>query len=187
MKQAERILRDRLETRDADLLGCVRRNLWSDEEHPWRLVRGNALPALLGDRHTITTPTGPLDFFLLQDRWLLQFRGGQWNDYWKKDFFLLWSLITTYSTYDLSPTVLVLWENKGVLNPLHVEVPPNLEPETLAAEAVERYNSDPPGRISKSGPQAMRICKHCPVKRQCDAVDKQEGDDGDWSEDYPFP
>lgn len=187
MKKVEEMLRERLELADPGLIGCRRRNAWQSDDVPWRHVRGNALLACIGERHTTQTGVGDLDCFLLSDRWLLQFRGGQWNTYWLEDFFDLWSLVHAGGLRDISRSIIVLHENHGELDVKRVDVPEHLDSDARARTILQEYNADPPGRIPKSGPRAQRVCRYCPVKQRCDITDKKRGEDTDWSPNYPIP
>ena len=146
--------------------------------------------ATVGDKKSMQTPVGELEFFMMEDFEVLQYRGGPWNLDWVEDMYDLWSLVWLYWDVDengISPTIIILHENHGELDIKEVAVPENLNPETRADFIIKGYNADPPVRIPKSGPRALRICPHCPHKIRCDAEDKLRGQDQDWSPNYPTP
>lgn len=183
------ILERYLRLEDSNLLGCRRRNLWGDDK-PWRDVRGNALLYVLGHRRSVTTPVGPLEYFAQRNH-LLQFRGGPWKTYWTQDFLDLWCLATAYGSRPLDPTIIVLHENKGELDVKEIEVPERLQDRTEATAraltCVQELLEDPPGRISKADTRASHVCRYCPVKQRCDAIDETRGETDDWGPAYPRP
>lgn len=181
-------LEEQLSLEDPGFVGCTRRTMW-DDAPAWRTARSNALLALLGELGYAYTPAGGFEFFALHSTWLLQFRGGQWNDYWYDDFFTTWSVVKNYSdlTDTLSRTIIVLQENKGELEIHHVTVPEDLDHEGICERKLFGIQADPPGRIAKNTPRAVRVCRYCPVKQRCDAMDVLKGEQEDWSPSYPRP
>lgn len=189
MQELKRRLESELVLEDPGLVGCRRRSVWTEESRSWRWVRSNALLALLGDKYCACTPAGDFEFFALSHTWLLQFRGGQWNDYWYEDFFDTWAIAHEFSelSESLSHTIIVLQENKGELTIHNIPVPEELNPIHRTQHILEQFNADPPGRIPKSGSRAAHICRYCPVKLQCDSTDKLRGETHDWTPSYPQP
>ena len=185
MESLKTKLRNQLELADPGFIGCVRRNLLADETPKWSWISGNALSALVGEKHDIETPVGTFQAFLLKDRWLLQFRGGTWNDYWYDDFFLTWAVINEYSDLDLSRTIIVFHENRGQLTVRNVVVPDHYDPSAEVADALAQMESDPPGRLNKSRPRALRVCRYCPMLTRCNAIDQANGDTDDWHHEFP--
>lgn len=176
------------------LVGCRRRGRWSaDERLSWRYLRGNALLSTVGAKEMVTTPLGPLEYYVHYEdgkTYLLQFRGGPWNLDWVQDFYDLWSIIESADTIEhtaLSHTILVVNENQGEVSVKEVEVPKTWLPSVRYEKMLSEAASDPPGRISKSGSRAARVCPRCPHKQRCDAEDILQGDTNDWAPSYPKP
>jgi hypothetical protein len=184
----EELLQDKLSLSSSGLVGCARRNAWApDEAGGWRHVRGNALLAHLGDKYTAYVgPDGMTteEFFARNERWLLQFRGGPWSMWWVEDFYDLWSIAAVGSALSLSPTIVVLNENKGDLDIKYVTVPDTLDPEERVDRLLAAATADPPERISKADARALRVCSHCPVRTRCNTLDKLHHEDLDWSPTY---
>lgn len=172
------------------MVGCRRRGAWTEESEQWNRISGNALLAVLGTQESVLTPQGGFDFYV-KDTHLLQFRGGEWKDYWIEDFFDAWALVTACEPYDdgliLSRDIIVLQENKGDIQVHSVGVPPSMNAGRRAERIMAELTADPPSRIPKSGPRAAHVCRFCPVKQRCDATDKLRGEIQDWSPNYPTP
>lgn len=178
------ILKERLTLSNPGITGCRRRNVWTDEQTKWSHLRGNALLAILGDRHEVNTPRGDFSFYLVGGRFLIQFRGGQWNMDWVEDFLDEWSVAVACGQLDLSHTIYVLVENKGQLTVTEVTVPDDHDADARAGQIFDELAANPPARISKGGARAMRVCRYCPCKMRCDATDTLQGDTQDWSPSY---
>ncbi len=168
------------------LVGCVRRNVWSGQsKQDWRRSRGVSLLALVGEMREVWHPDGAFDVHTYNDH-LIVFRGGPWNTYWVKDIVDLWVITSQYFKW-LSPTVYVLHEEKGTLDIKPIEMPAH-EHATRYADIENRDpDADPPPRISKSTTHAVRVCRFCPHKTRCDALDTLRGDIQDYSPSYPKP
>lgn len=182
-KRIKSELRDELMLRDPGFVGCVRRNKWTGEE-PWRRIRGHALPYVVAEKVSFRTPAGPMDAFVKANRFMVEFRAGQWNHYWMDDIKRRWAFLEYCTQLDLSRTVYVLHENKGELTVKQVHIPESFSSKEEVREAIEEYKSDPPGRLDKNSARAVRICRYCPVQQKCDNTDREHGDTGDWSDSY---
>lgn len=175
---------DRLSLRDGNLLGCHRRNMWEGGNASYRMLRGNALLDLASKhRYMIRGPTGPIDFYVDINGRLLQFRAGSWKSYWVDDMFLLWSIISPHM--EIPREITLLWEREGDLEVLEIVVPSREKPEAEVAAAVQSLMSNPPGRLAKNSQRAYHVCRYCPSKLKCDAVDVSRGETQDWGDGYP--
>ena len=177
-------LKEALTLKDPGYIGCIRRNQWEEGDEPWRRVRGHALPWVAARKRQFRTPHGTMEAFIKADRWMVEFRAGQWNQYWMDDIKRRWAFVQYCTSLDLSRTVFVLHENKGELTVKEVHIPENFNPEQEVRDAIDDYESDPPGRIAKNSARAHRICRYCPVQRDCDLKDREIGDTDDWSDSY---
>lgn len=177
-------IKEALKTHDAGLIGCHRKNRWTDDEY--RDVRGNALLELAGDKIAFSTPVGPFNSYIRDKTTLLQFHGGPWKEHRRQDIIDEWCIVMAHTSMDLDDEAKVLIENKGELSVKTIPIP-DVSPYERFTEILDSYTSDPPGRIDKSTSKAYNMCRYCPVKQKCDATDKQEGDTDDWGASYPIP
>ena len=172
---------------DPGLVGCQRRAEWlSEEDVPWRWIRGNALLNLFGERKTIYTFAGPMEVYMYHN-WLTLYRGGPWNTHWVEDFYDTWSLAVEDENLSepLSGTIIVFHEDKGNLD---LKILPAPEDPTVRVARMQHDSAlTPRGRISKATNYAVKTCRWCPVKTRCDAHDKLRGEDGDHAPSYPTP
>lgn len=180
----EQELREVLDLERSPLLGCPRRNAWVPEP-AWRDSRGNALLQLVGKKSRVFLDEGPHEFFS-KGNFLLAFRGGDWQHYWNQGLIDEWAVIRS-AWPQLSNTVIILHERHGELDVRLLPIEEGYDWHERLTYLRERASGDPPGRISKAGARAFRVCVHCPVKRECDATDKLHHDDKDWHPRYPLP
>lgn len=168
---------------DPGLIGCQRRNVWTGGTKP--NLRGNSLLAMLGDKTTVETPVGPLEYYRHYDT-ILQFRGGPWQDHWADDFSVLWSVINTYGTIKLAPHIMLIQENQGELDVVEVPILERTRDvaDALARAVIEGRKSNPPARIAKNTNRAFRTCTGCPHRTRCNAADLLAGATQDWSDSY---
>lgn len=176
-------LQTKLYLRTSELVGCTRRNRWSESALQWRSRRGNALLLLAADDvATIETPAGFVDLpihYVQQDHIdaeLLQFRGGTWKAWWEEDIRLLLAMTRVYSTLGLTGCV-VLHEDQGDLTTRYIAAEP-LMAHAMTATALRHWEQF--ARIAKDTVRAFTVCPYCPVKERCDAEDLQTGATADW-------
>lgn len=180
-QELKKAIEEPLRSRDGYILGCRRRNIWAPSAS-FRHNRGNALLAMAGEKYSVHGPTGePIDFWLYRNHYLMMFRAGEWKQYWSEDFNVLWAYID--SCWDIGDKVLVVHENKGKLNVVELGVSKGVAYDALE-KALEDLRVDPPGRLAKNTPRAYHVCRFCPVKQRCDAMDQLRGETDDWGANY---
>ncbi len=84
----------------------------------------------------------------------------------------------------LSPRVLVMHENKGIMVMRSVEFDKDFD-QQVVTDILQSHQDQ--ARISKATTRALKVCRWCPHKQRCDALDKLHGEDTDWHPDYPTP
>jgi hypothetical protein len=172
------VLSSLLENKPCFMIGCVRQNLWRQEQ--WKDYRGDSLLSVLGLRTPVDTPVGPFDVYM-HDRFILQFRGGARKPWLDDDCRTLCALVDRFSS--LQPYgVIVLQELDGKLSEYYIDAPSAEDAKFLVDQAIEQWSIE--GRIPKNSYRAAVICKRCPAKRRCDAHDLANGQTGDWPKDY---
>lgn len=175
-------LKRSLQLKDSELIGCIRQNRWREEPLPWGFLRGNALCSLVGLKIRGYSPAGEFDVFLRHDGDLIVlFRGGRWKEWWNEDIYLLAALSKLYISSTLKGAI-VLHELDNKLEEVYVTAPSTEEAKVLVQTALDNWMASK--RIRKDSPRARAYCFHCPVKKQCDSTDLQEGEDRDWPADY---
>lgn len=186
MNDIQKHLTKELSCEDPGLVGCQRRQEWIPGDPPWRWIRGNALLGVVGRKDLIFTPAGKMQAYFYADS-LIVYRAGPWNTHWVEDFYDTWSLVRAdeLDPDDLSRTILVFHEDKGLLDIKKVPAP--LDWRERVDRMVSDHKKEPRGRISKATSHAIKVCRFCPVKYACDAHDKLRGEDTDWSPSYPQP
>jgi hypothetical protein len=171
------LIQQSLSTSRTPLLGCPRQNLWSPQEY--RDYRGEALLAAVGSKCQIDTPYGSLDFYMYGP-WVLQFRGGYKKPWWDEDVTLLCAIVSRWCS--IQPDgVIIIQELDGKLSQYYVDAPSADTARALVDAAIKRLTAE--DRISKSSPRAS-ICRHCLVKKACDALDLERGQTQDWPKGY---
>jgi hypothetical protein len=165
------------------LMGCVRRNVWTEgaEAQTWKWRRGTALLAVAAHKSAFVWPGGVFDCFstFTQDGLVLFiFRGGKPKPWWRDDAMVLAGAIATNSAFVLAG-VCVVFEVDGALHERYFEAPAE-EAAARYMEALEGWKGEHPTRINKQSPRGTVICKSCPVKNRCDALDMELGETGDW-------
>ena len=172
------------------LVGCIRRNLKTQELDPvpYDLQR-NALLGAFADFHVISTPVGPIGIWLY-DNTVVRVNGGDMRWWWEWDLLHEWSLVQTYSGYSLRPYAYFI-QLVGPRMLYHYVNFADWEEEDwkgVAGDIVQSACTDPPARIAKNIDRAYIVCKRCPVKRECDTLDAvtPQGK-ADWGRSYPFP
>lgn len=171
---------DRLRVRGAVLLGCHRRNNWEDESS-YRMLRGNAILKMAGQSYMVQTPAGAMDFYVeTETDSLLQFRAGsEWRQYWMDDAAIIWAFV--HSQLGLSNIIKFIVEHKGNIKIVERMVP-NVPDEEVISRVLKLYNSN--GRLAKNTQRAYHVCRYCPFKARCDALDISRGDTDDWGANY---
>jgi hypothetical protein len=111
---------------------------------------------------------------------ILQFRGGQWKDWWQEDCKLLGVIVNTYSSLHVS-CVDLIQEVDGKLYAHYIGVPTGDEAQRLASRALQSWWGE--DRIAKNSPRAY-VCQFCSVKGRCDALDQERGQTTDWPPNY---
>jgi hypothetical protein len=182
MKNLIDTLIDSIVLKDPGVIGCRRRNVWTDQQNSWQFLRGGAILAAVGELHEVEFHAGVFEFYV-HDNCLLQFRGGPWRTYWIEDFYDAWAVASTFGP-ELDRQIRVFHESAGDIVVIDVDVPVHITPQARTLSIISELESDPPGRIRKSGERAMRVCRYCPVKARCDAADTLRGDTQDWSPSY---
>jgi len=171
------LLQKTLTTEPCPFLGCVRANKWAAAK--WRNLRGDALLAALSEKWLINTPFGDFHIYVYGPH-IVQFRGGQWRQWWDDDCKLLCALVATFSS--LQPDgVIILQEVDSELTEYYVAAPHYEEGKQLVEQALAQWKVD--GRIAKNSPRAA-MCTYCSVKRRCDAKDLEEGATKDWDPNW---
>jgi hypothetical protein len=122
---------------------------------------------------------GPFTFYLWEGE-VLQFRGGQWKDWWHDDCRLLGVVINAYSSLNVKDVVLIQ-EVDGALYAHYIGVPTGDEAQVLLSRALRDWQDE--GRIAKNSPRAY-VCHFCSVKGKCDALDQERGQTTDWPPHY---
>ena len=167
------------------LSGCMRRNQWDLRKPKYSLVKGNAVLFTMGaERVTISTPAGPSDHMILGTKVCL-FRAGPWRPYWVDDAHAEIKLLRVcgIAAHDVA---LIAHENKGEL--VVKEVDCGDHPDCYMSDLTSLFKFyKEQDRILKHDQRALRICRSCPVKQKCDALDRERGETSDWHIDYPFP
>jgi len=159
------------------LVGCTRANQWGSRN--WRNVRGDAVLAAIGTLCPIDTPAGPFNVYLFNHD-ILQFRGGQWKDWWRDDCQLLGAVVNNYTSFNVK-TVDLIQEVDGNLSIHYIDIPTSDEAQVLISRALRDWWDA--GRIAKDSPRAY-VCKFCSVKGKCDALDQERGQTHDWPPNY---
>lgn len=166
-------LQKTLATEPCPFTGCIRANKWSSLK--WRSMRGDSLLAWVGEKLPIETPYGNFDVYA-QGPHLLQFRGGQFRDWWIADCQLLCALVSHFSS--LQPDgVALISELDGELREYYIDALPYDAAHQLVELALQQWKVD--GRIAKNSPRAA-MCTYCSVKRRCDAKDLEDKATQDW-------
>ena len=111
---------------------------------------------------------------------VLQFRGGQWKDWWRDDCQLLGAVINNYSSLNVQEVEL-FQEVDGNLKVHYIYVPAGDEAQALVSRALHDWWTE--GRIAKNSPRAY-VCTFCSVKARCDALDQERGQTEDWPHNY---
>jgi len=172
----------------SELLGCMRRNRQTAEDI-WRLQKNNAFLLLMGGQKIIMeTPIGPAEAVVINRGngfSVMSYRAGQWQDYWLEDLTLERDIVSNCTSLNMSPSDVLVWEYNGELNITYHPAAPHGG--LLMARAVAGFNASPTVRIPKNTHRALRTCRYCPIKRLCDATDRERGEDNDWHKEYPYP
>lgn len=171
-----------LQTRQSELVGCQRQNRFRGPDTSWRYLRGNALCAQLGYKITVNTPIDELDvFYEPEEKVIIFYRGGKWKPWWAHDIELTLALCKLYLNEGVTGAY-VLHELDNELTQTYVSSPDSDEASELVQVALEGWRNH--SRIHKDSPRAQALCQYCPVKRQCDAVDLEQGATHDWPAGY---
>lgn len=165
-------------------MGCTRRNLWTGKDNTyWPHLRGNAVLESACTVAFVHTDWGTEEAYIF-DRCLVEYRAGEWKPYWVDDIMDRWALFREKCGMHIEDDILVVHENKDNLT---IRTIRGMEASKRVARMESEASKDPPGRIAKNTLKAYNTCYHCPVKRQCDKIDREQGETDDWGSNYPFP
>jgi hypothetical protein len=182
-----RLLGEALARRHLPVVGCPRQNrLAQSHDSDWRWLRGQALAAVVGTRHTITTPQFYFDIWTVQDPtgdlYLIEFRGGKRKPWWHEDLTLTLAFVLVHSSLPVVGAVLV----QELDNSLYIDYigAPSLdEAQPLVSEALARWHNH--SRIPKNGSRALASCRYCTVASSCDQLDLERNETQDWPQNQP--
>jgi len=173
-----------LQNKPPVLIGCVRRNEWHGWDNIWKLIRGNAILQCIGERVAVKYPLGVFVVWLRENREdaydVLQFRGGPYRYWWDQDCRNLASLVSVYTSLNITGTVL-FHEFDNVLRTRYYPRP--ADSKAVVEALMLHYHSgteESPIRLKKDTQQGRVYCYNCPVKQRCDAKDMELGETTDW-------
>ncbi|OHD28403.1 MAG: hypothetical protein A2Y38_16635 [Spirochaetes bacterium GWB1_59_5] len=177
-------LHRKFKARKALPVGCIRQNILL-EAPIWRDLRGNAVLAGLGTWVTIDAKeAGEFDVWLKQDKFgvhLLQFRGGKRKQWWVSDCQDLMCLILNHTSLLLKGCWLIS-ELDGTLSVEYIDAPAYEEAVTRTTQLLEDLRKQV--RIRKNSPRGQAACPRCPAKNTCDALDLENGETADWTNEW---
>ncbi len=167
-------LKQKFLSTECPLVGCMRQNAWSARTR-WQDYRGKAILMALGKmQHHHSDLCGDYDTYAYGD-YLLQYRGGHKKVWWEHDITKLLAVTQIYVG------CILIQEVDGELHQHYIPAPSQEEAKHLLLALRERWSSLE--RIAKNTQRAY-MCRYCPVKARCDALDVEQGQTDDWPDHY---
>jgi len=156
------------------LVGCQRRMHWDPYRPGLNMYRGVPFLFAIGaERVRFDTPVGPSWHFLLEGSTII-YRAGPFRGWWFEDLCVEAAITGT-------TTGVIMHDFDNHINLQHHRDLVSYDMKMLVKNAREAT------RWPKQTERALHVCRNCPVKRECDAKDREEGKTDDWAPNYPFP